>query len=269
MPELGLPRSDEPFDFRHQAAAYGRWRRDYSPALYDAIEARTGRGAGRLALDVGCGTGFVARSLAARGWRTVGLDFSAPMLAEARRAVGVPTRQGRVGSERGVPLVRARGEALPVRGGSAALVACGTSFHWLQPAPALAAFARALVPGGVAAVFWRYARPDAPSVDAVRAAFERAAGGVLPDVSFALTLDPFRDSAFLADPELVLETTLAFTAEEFHGYVATVEWIRRLAGEHHAAFLDALRDELARRFPDGITEPNREFLYLAETPRSR
>jgi SAM-dependent methyltransferase len=249
MRELGLPPSDEPFDFRHQAAGYGRWRRDYSPALYDAIEARTGPGAGRLALDVGCGPGFVARTLAARGWRTVGLDFSEPMLAEARRGGGVP-------------LVRARGEALPVRAGSAALVACGTSFHWLQPAPALAAFARALAPGGFAAVFWRYALPDAPSVDAVRAAFAQSTGSALPDLAFALTLDPFRDSTFLADPELVLETTLVFSVEEFHGYVSTVEWIRRLAGEHHAAFLDALRGELARRFPDGITEPNREFLYL-------
>jgi SAM-dependent methyltransferase len=253
MRELGLPPCDEPFDFRRQAPAYGRWRRDYSPALYDALEARTGPGAGRLALDVGCGPGFVARSLAARGWRTVGLDFSVPMLAEARRAGGVP-------------LLRARGEALPVRDGSAALVACGTSFHWLQPAPALAAFARALRPDGFAAVFWRYARRDAASVDAVRAAFERGTGGALADVAFALTLDPFRDSSFRADPELVLETTLDFTVEEFHGYVSTVEWIRRLAGAYHAAFLDALGDELARRFPDGIAEPNREYLWVARAP---
>jgi len=253
MRELAVPPSDEPFDFRRQAAAYGRWRRDYSPALYDALEARTGPGAGRLALDVGCGPGFVARTLAARGWRAVGVDFSAPMLAEARRAGGVP-------------LVRARGEALPVGDGRAALVACGTSFHWLQPAPALAAFFRALAPGGFAAVFWRCARPDEPSVAAVRAAFERAVGGVLPDVAFALMLEPFRGSAFVAEPEIVLETTVAFTAAEFHGWVSTVEWIRRLAGPHHAAFLDALRDEIARRFPAGVVERNREHLHLARTP---
>lgn len=254
MRELGLPPSDEPFDFRHQSAAYGRWRRDYSPALYDAIEARTGPGAGRLALDVGCGPANVARSLAARGWRTVGLDFSVPMLAEARR-VG------------GVPLVRARGEALPVRDAAVSLVACGTSFHWLQPVPALAEFRRALVPGGFVAVFWRYARPDAASVDAVRAAFERGTGGTLPDLSFALMLDPFGDSTFDADPELMLETTLDFTVEEFHGYVSTVEWIRRMAGAHHATFLDALREELERRFPHGIAEANREFLYFGRAPR--
>ena len=39
---------------------------------------------GRLALDLCCGTGDVALGLAARGCRTVGLDFSEPMLTVAR-----------------------------------------------------------------------------------------------------------------------------------------------------------------------------------------
>ena len=37
------------------------------------------------ALDVGCGTGFLALELAARGHRVTGVDFSPAMLAEARR----------------------------------------------------------------------------------------------------------------------------------------------------------------------------------------
>src|SRR5262245_27952287 len=124
MPQFALPRSDEPFDFRHQARLYGRYRRDYSDALYAAIEQRTGTPAGRPALDVGCGTGFVAATLARRGWRPTGLDFSAPMLHEARNA--------------GVPLVRARGEVLPLADASVALVTAGTAFHWLAPRDALA-----------------------------------------------------------------------------------------------------------------------------------
>src|SRR6185503_19654225 len=86
MTEFGLPRDDEPFDFRRQAAVYGRFRRNYSAALYDAIEERTGPGAGRVAVDLGCGTGFVTDSLARRAWRVVGVDLSAPMLAAARAA---------------------------------------------------------------------------------------------------------------------------------------------------------------------------------------
>src|SRR5690349_4376152 len=126
MAEFSLPLCDEPFDFRRQAATYGTFRRDYSAALYDAIEARTGRGDGRLALDVGCGPGFVAVSLARRGWRACGVDFSAPMLAQARAA------------HPALPLARARGEALPARASTVGLVTSGTAFHWLQPGPALA-----------------------------------------------------------------------------------------------------------------------------------
>src|SRR5262245_34072138 len=122
MAEFALPRSDEPFDFRHQAATYRRWRRDYSAALYDAIAERTGPGGGVLVADVGCGRGYVTTSRGGRGWMAVGVDFSAPMLAEAR-----------TGSRDTLRLVRARGETLPLRDGDAALVTCGTSFHWLAP----------------------------------------------------------------------------------------------------------------------------------------
>src|SRR3954447_27070751 len=37
------------------------------------------------ALDAGCGTGFLALELAARGHRVTGVDFAPSMLAEARR----------------------------------------------------------------------------------------------------------------------------------------------------------------------------------------
>src|SRR5436190_5276313 len=143
MAELALPRDDEPFDFRRQAALYARFRRDYTDAVYDAIEARTGRGAGRAAVDLGCGTGFVTASLARRGWQPVGIDLSAPMLAAARR--GLPD----------AALVRGRGEVLPLRSEVACLVTVGTAFHWMAPAPTIAEVARVLGPGGWMAVFWR------------------------------------------------------------------------------------------------------------------
>ena len=40
------------------------------------------------ALDAGCGTGFLALELAARGHRVVGVDFAAAMIEEARRKAG-------------------------------------------------------------------------------------------------------------------------------------------------------------------------------------
>jgi hypothetical protein len=45
-----------------------------------------------------------------------------------------------------------------------------------------------------------------------------------------------------------------------------VEVIRRLMGDEHAAFLDALAVELRQRWPEGFEERNREFLFLAQKP---
>jgi SAM-dependent methyltransferase len=249
--ELSLPRSDEPFDFRHQAACYGAYRRDYSPALYSAIEASAGRGEGRVAVDLGCGTGFVATELGRRGWRPVGVDFSAPMLAAARRAA--PS----------LALARGLGEALPLHDAAASLLTCGTAFHWLAPAPALAEIARVLAPGGWAALFWRYAHPDEPYWALVAEVLSRFGPSVPAALPLVHPLTPFADSTLVPAPPAVIDCTLEFTVESFHGYVATVEWVRRMAGEHHAAFLAALREALEQRWPHGFQERNQEYLFLA------
>lgn len=48
-----------------------------------------GQGAGgrALAVDLGCGTGRIARAMQKRGWDIIGIDYSANMLSEAGQAV--------------------------------------------------------------------------------------------------------------------------------------------------------------------------------------
>jgi len=255
--EFSLPPSDEPVDFRRQAPTYGRYRRDYSAGLYDAIAARTGAAAGRVAVDLGCGTGFVTTSLRRRGWRAIGVDFSRPMLAHAR--AGAPD----------VGFVAGRAEALPVADAGAALLTCGTAFHWFPPAPSVAEIARVLAPGGHAALFWRYEVHGQPYMALIGEAL-RAVGVVVPDAFEGMRVhpeEPFAGSVLEPAPPVRIESDLEFTAESFHGYVATVEWLRRVAGERHADFLARLGVEIRRRFPGGFRERNEEFLFLARKPR--
>ena len=252
MPALDLPPDDEPFDFRRQAATYGRFRRNYSAGLYDAVEARVGRSAGRVALDLGCGTGFVTASLVARGWRAIGVDFSSPMLAAARAASS------------DAMLVRARAEALPVSAGCASLVTVGTAFHWMAPTPTVAEIARVLVPGGWCAIFWRLSLRDSPPMKVVGEVLARV-GVVIPDgLLAALALpDVFSGSELVAEPVIKLETTLEYTVDDFLGAISTFEWCRRFTGPLQGRFLDELRDELPRRYPDGVRDPCEETLLLA------
>lgn len=52
--------------------------------------------AGRRALDLACGTGTLALILASEGWDVLGLDISAPMLAQARAKAANAELAGRV-----------------------------------------------------------------------------------------------------------------------------------------------------------------------------
>jgi SAM-dependent methyltransferase len=258
MTELALPLSDEPFDFRHQAHRYARYRRDYSAALYDAIASRTGAAAGRVAIDLGCGTGFVTRALRARGWRAAGVDFSAPMLAAAHAV------------EATLPVARGRGEALPFGGAAAALLTCGTAFHWLAPAPTLAEMGRVVAPGGWVALFWRYAHAGEPYWRLVTELLGRFGGPTLTDaLQFVHPPEPFAGSLFSTAPPLVIDARLDYTVESFHGYVSTVEVVRRAAGARHEEFLAALRVELERRWPAGFSERNQEYLFLGQRSAAR
>jgi len=255
--EFSLPRCDEPPDFRRQALTYARYRPDYSGALYDAIEARAGAGGGRAALDLGCGTGFVATALARRAWRPVGVDFSAPMLAEARR----------LGAGH-FPVARAAAEALPLRDATVALATCGTAFHWFAPVPTLAEVGRVLAPEGWAALFWRYDAPGQPHMRLVGEVLREVAGD-LPVLGDGFTVhppEPFAGSALVAEPAVVVESELAFTAESFHGYVGTLEWIRRFSGERYGDFLRRLGEEACSRWPAGFRARVVEYLYLARKP---
>jgi ubiquinone/menaquinone biosynthesis C-methylase UbiE len=90
-------------------------------------------------LDVGCGTGLLARRIARRvpGSWVVGCDFSPGMLGRAAR-----------GPE-GVRWVRADAQGLPFADTSFDAVVSTQALHWVpDQSAALAEFLRVLVPGG-------------------------------------------------------------------------------------------------------------------------
>lgn len=107
---------------------------------------------GERLLDIACGTGIVARTVApivGDGGRVVGLDLSPDMLAVARS----------VSASQGLPVEwhEGRAEALPFADGSFDLVLCQQGLQFVpDKAAALAEVRRVLVGGGrVALAVWQ------------------------------------------------------------------------------------------------------------------
>lgn len=131
--------------FAGTAEYYARYRPGYPAAVFARLRASFGRdGTGRL-LDLGCGTGEIARPLHADFAEVVGVDRSPEMIAEARRQ----------GERAGIANIRWQclpAEAISDQVGRFRLVTLGNSFHWMDRADILAKVYALLEPGGGVAI---------------------------------------------------------------------------------------------------------------------
>jgi SAM-dependent methyltransferase len=73
------------FDWGRTSSDYSRHRPGYPPSFYERLMALAIGRAGQRVLDLGTGTGNVARALARRGCAVTGIDISEGQVSEARR----------------------------------------------------------------------------------------------------------------------------------------------------------------------------------------
>ncbi|MDO3411240.1 class I SAM-dependent methyltransferase [Saccharibacillus sp. CPCC 101409] len=98
-------------------------------------------------VDVGCGTGLSTFLWLDRAEQIVGIEPSPDMrgVAEEKwRAAGSPDK---------LSFREGYSDDLELPDGSADLITCSQSFHWMDPQPSLAEFSRVLRPGGVFAAY--------------------------------------------------------------------------------------------------------------------
>jgi demethylmenaquinone methyltransferase / 2-methoxy-6-polyprenyl-1,4-benzoquinol methylase len=157
-----------------------RWRRH-------TVEALALNG-GSLVLDLGCGTGDFCRDLAAYGYRAIGIDFSAGMLAAA---------------DTSAPLLRGDAAALPFPARSIDGIVCGFALrNFVELDAVIAECARVLRPGGRIAAL-DAAVPQHAVLRAGNAVWFRGAvpllGRVLAGDGDAYTYLP-RSTAYLPSP---------------------------------------------------------------------
>ncbi len=127
-------------DFGRTAEDYARYRAGFPGALFARLDAYGIGRPGQRILDLGSGTGSLARSFARRGARVTALDLSADLLAQARA----------LAAEDGVEIetLRAPAEDSCLADGAFDVVAAGQCWHWFDRPRAAAEARRLLAPGG-------------------------------------------------------------------------------------------------------------------------
>ncbi|HXQ64148.1 MAG TPA: class I SAM-dependent methyltransferase, partial [Steroidobacteraceae bacterium] len=235
--------------FSRQAAAYGRHRPRYPSELAAHLAAvAPGRG---LAIDLATGNGQAALDLAAHFERVLASDASASQLAHA-----VPHPR--------VRYVRHAAECLPVRSGSADLVAVAQAAHWFDLERFYAEARRVLRPHGVVAL-WTYEllRIDAP-IDAVLGAFYRDVVRPYWPAERRYVEEGYRTLPFPLEefPAPPFEAVVDWSLDDVLGYVATWSAVDRYRTARGEDPLPALAARLAPPWSDGATRQVRWAIHL-------
>jgi len=193
------------------------------PRLFEPLAKRVvelvGAGSGADGLDVACGTGVVARRLAAAGVRVTGVDLNADMLALARTLAPDLT------------WVEGDAQALPFPPASFDLVTCQQGLQFIPDAAAALHWIHAVLrPGGRAAVaVWRPLHTS-PGFDKLTDALDRHVGPEAGDV--------LRGPFAFGDPEPAREM---FVQAGF----AEVRVHNHCHGAHFESVEDLVRSEIA------------------------
>ena len=128
--------------FTNNADGYVRGRPDYPPILDQWLRDALGLSPGRIAVDLGAGTGKFIPRLRTTGATVIAVEPVDAM--RARLAVTYPDVDARGGTA----------DAMPLADASVDAVVCAQAFHWFATETALAEIARVLKPGGVLALVW-------------------------------------------------------------------------------------------------------------------
>ncbi len=262
-----MPRSPSPLtpDFGATAGDYGRHRRGFPDSLFERLAAHGVGRPGQQLVDLGTGTGTLARGFARGGCRVTGIDPAGALLEEARR----------LDAEAGVSVEYREGtaERTGLTVGFADVVSAGQCWHWFDRSAAAAECARILCGDGrIAIAHFDWIPVSGSVVEATEKLIEahnpgwKFGGGL---GLYPRWLADLADAGFREIETFSYDVDVSYPAEGWRGRVRASAGVgATLSPEAVQKFDRELADLLRDRFPgEHVATPHRVFAVMARAPR--
>lgn len=219
--------------FGEDPGRYDRARPGYPSKLFDDLlpEGECG------VVDVGCGTGIVARLLVDRGCAVIGVEPDHRM-AEVARAYGLTVEISTF-------------EEWNSNGRLFDVLTAGQSWHWVNPARGAPKAAEVLRSGGRFGVFWNYLRHDDAVATGIQQIYSRLAPHLLADSVALGTAAPSGDPDRPAFVDSGAFTHLEKRSYSWQRFYTTDAWLDELPTHSGHRTLDA---EVLNRVLDAVGE---------------
>src|SRR5271165_720809 len=131
--------------FSDRVDDYVKYRPHYSREVVEVLTSACGLSPDHLVIDVGCGTGLLAKIFLENGNQVIGVEPNANMRQAGERFLSVFEK---------FSMVAGSAEHTSLPGHYADFVIAGQAFHWFQPDATRKEFAGILKPGGWAVLIW-------------------------------------------------------------------------------------------------------------------
>lgn len=251
-------------DFGRTAADYARHRAGFPEELFERLAARGIGRPGQRVLDLGSGTGSLARGFARAGARVTALDISEDLLAQARALAAAD----------GVELetLCAPAEDSGLASASFEVVSAGQCWHWFDRPRAAAEARRLLAPGARLAICHFDWLPRPGNVVAATEALIEAhnpawtlGGG---DGFYPAWTEDVASAGFDDIESFSFEEPVPYDHQAWRGRIRASAGVGgSLAPAAVAAFDQALGALLAAEFPGDLLQvPHRCFALTATAP---